>query len=214
MIQVIPALLEESLAVFTARAEAAARFAPYLHVDISDGQFAPTKTITPEELASVRFARPFEVHLMVEDTMAFVQRLLAAKPHRVIAHLADPATIDDYVALLAKNGIEASLAFGPNAGVERMTAFLPFIGKFKHVQFLAVEPGFQGGALQESVLERAKNFHMRNPDMPMEIDGGINATTIAAVKVAQPTMVAVGSALWSATDPALQYADFMRQLNP
>ena len=63
--------------------------ADYVHVDVMDGHFVPNLSMGSVVVKGLRpiTKLPFEVHLMVEDPMRFVDGFVAAGADTIIFHL-------------------------------------------------------------------------------------------------------------------------------
>ena len=66
---------------------------------------------------------------------------------------------------------------------------------------MSVEAGFGGQAFNEVALEKLKQLSMASGSDPLlEVDGGINATTIGCCAESGAQLLVVGSAIFSAED--------------
>ena len=190
--------------------EAAAVGAPgdgadWLHVDVMDAHFVPNLTLGLPVVQSLRGATeiPLDCHLMIDDPDRWAIGYAEAGAHNVTVH-AEAAT--DPVALardLRAAGSLAGLSIKPNTPLE------PWVEVLRHYDTLlvmSVEPGFGGQSFIPEVLDKVRTArrlvdtgHLR---LLVEIDGGINADTIAEAAEAGVDCFVAGSAVYGAEDPA------------
>ena len=83
-----------------------------------------------------------------------------------------------------------------------------FIDKVDFVQFLAVQPGVQGGDFIDSVLDKIKDFKKLYPDVEVQIDGGINNDSISKLLNLGVDNVVIGSAIFAGEDPVKNLIEF------
>jgi ribulose-phosphate 3-epimerase len=66
-IRVIPAILCNDVELFNKMAQQAISYTDYVQIDIMDGQFVPSKSITWEQIKGLPAGLKWEVHLMVKN---------------------------------------------------------------------------------------------------------------------------------------------------
>lgn len=170
-----------------------------LQADIADGIFVPSILGNIEIIAS----HPeviFQIHLMVEKPEDYLSQLInLPNIESIIFHIecaSQPMVIIDTIHQGAK---KAGIALNPETGIEVME---PLVGYVDFVQFMAVHPGGYGAEFQSSVLDKVKRFHVLHPEVPIEIDGGMNPNTVPLAVKAGATMIESGSYIANSDDPA------------
>ena len=181
-----------------------------IHVDVMDGHFVPPISIGDlivralRELVHER-GGVLDVHLMVERPERRVEEFAAAGADTLIVHW--EATPDVHYALKAVRdaGLHSALAINPATSPE---AIAGLAGMFDHLLCMTVNPGWGGQPyIDTSTAKVTRLRELLGPDMPIEVDGGIDAATAAECAAAGATLFVAGSSIFEATDPAAAYAD-------
>lgn len=170
----------------------------YIHLDIMDGEFVPVKTWNAGQmkwlLENTRKLK--DVHLMVNDVIEYVDDFASLNPEYITFHAEAVDNVDNIIKYIKSKGIKVGLSIKPSTKVEEIFRYLPYIDL---VLVMSVEPG-KGG--QQFILtsidkiNKLKEYKIENGfDYQIEVDGGINNTTINLVRNAD--IVVVGSYITS-----------------
>ena len=183
--------------------------ADYIHLDVMDGNFVPNISFGPAVIKAIRPYTdvPFDVHLMVERPSRYFQDYLDAGADNITFHLEAEPYIAPALDQIRKAGCSASLSIKPGTEAE---AVFPYLDKLYMVLVMTVEPGFGGQAFLEHQLDTIRQvralIERYNPACRLEVDGGINAKTAAAVVAAGADTLVAGSAVYGAAEPAVAIA--------
>jgi ribulose-phosphate 3-epimerase len=197
-------LAEEVRAVEAAGARA-------LHLDVMDGNFVPNITYGMPIVEAVRRVTdlPLDVHMMVARPADFVDDFVGAGADIVTIHVEavdDPRPVLEQVRSL---GATASLALNPSTPLERIAPSLPYCDM---VLVMSVEPGFGAQEFDPVALDKLRTLKAQYGDrLLLEVDGGVNAETIADCTAAGAQMLVVGSAIFRRRDAT--YAQSLSELN-
>ncbi|MFO0821743.1 MAG: ribulose-phosphate 3-epimerase [Gemmataceae bacterium] len=182
--------------------EAEAAGADRIHVDVMDGHFVPNLSMGAVVCKGLRpiTKLPLEVHLMVEDPGRFLDGFVKAGADSLIVHLEvhpDPRAIIEQI----RRGLgkKVGLAFNPDMPVSRIA---PFIRDIDLALCMTVFPGFGGQAyIPEStqrIAELRAMVQKDNPSCEIEVDGGIDHTTIPLAAKAGANVFVAGTAVFGA----------------
>ena len=181
-----------------------------IHVDVMDGHFVPPISIGALIVEALReqvhgAGGVLDVHLMVERPERRVEDFAAAGADSIIVHWEATPHVHYALKAVREAGLHAGLALNPATPVEVAAGLA---GSLDHVLCMTVNPGWGGQPYIEGSGERvARLRELLGPDVPIEVDGGIDATTAAECAAAGATLFVAGSSIYGSADPAGAYRD-------
>ncbi len=198
MVEIIPAILAKTSKEFEEMIKIVEPFVDRVHLDIGDGDFVSTKTISGfEELVKVETKVKFDVHLMIsrpEDQMYFWYK---TKADRFFIHAETDHGHSNLINQIHLNGREVGLVLNPETQVEKISEL---IQDMDFIQFMTVHPGAYGGEFVESVISKILEFHGQYPNVPIFVDGGVNPETALHLIAVGATTLVVGSYVVGSND--------------
>jgi ribulose-phosphate 3-epimerase len=179
-----------------------------IHVDVMDGHFVPPISIgvlivnALRELVHDR-GGVLDVHLMVERPERRVDEFAAAGADTLIVHW--EATPHAHYALKAVRdaGLHAGLALNPATPPEVVRGLA---GTFDHLLCMTVDPGWGGQPyIESSTAKVARLRELLGPAVPIQVDGGIDGSTVGPAAAAGATLFVAGSSVFGTPDPGAAY---------
>lgn len=191
MIKVIPAILTNSFDEFEKVIRLIEPHSSRVHLDIADGVFVPNETIKGYmELPLISTDLKFDVHLMVKSPLYLLSYWAdISQADRFIVHVESEDTINVLKELKFRNK-QIGLALNPDTSISSIE---PFLSLINFVQFMTINPGFQGRDFLDYVIEKIENFHKEYPEIIIAVDGGINPTTARNAVLAGACVLVSGS---------------------
>jgi ribulose-phosphate 3-epimerase len=184
-----------------------------LHLDVMDGHFVPNLTYgMPIVEALNRVTElPLDVHLMISHPDQFVPAFIDAGADIVTIHR---EALDDPRPLLKKIqqlGACAGIALNPGTPAADVE---PLLDVCDLVLVMSVNAGFGGQQFNRVALEKLAYLRSIAADhVVLEVDGGVNATTIVDCARAGAELFVVGSAIFRQPDygPAVDHLRSMAE---
>ena len=160
----------------------------YLHLDIMDGIFVNNKN----EVLDVPHIKPLDIHLMVSDVYKYIDKYKTLNPLYITFHYETGTDILSVINYIKKFNIKVGLSIKPSTKVEEIIPYLPYLDL---VLVMSVEPGKGGQSFIMDSINKIKKLKELKGDYVIEVDGGINDSTIKYVSDAD--IVVVGSYITS-----------------
>ena len=199
-IKLAPSILAADFANLAAEIAAATRGgADQIHVDVMDGHFVPNITIGVPVVKSLRQATklPLDVHLMITDPDRYIEPFIAAGANMVSVHVEVLPHLHRTVAQIKKLGAKAGVVLNPStpvSSIEEIAADVDF------VLVMSVNPGFGGQVFIPGSLKKIRNIRAlldrAGNQAPIEVDGGVDMTTVESVVEAGADWLVAGNAVF------------------
>ena len=191
MVKIIPSILATTEEEFVRLLKMIEPHTDRIHLDIGDGDFVPTKTISGyEQLIKIETKVKFDVHLMVskpEDQMYFWYK---TKADRFLIHTETDHGHLNLINQIHSNSRKVGLVLNPETQVEKIK---DLVDSIDFVQFMTVHPGNYGGEFVESVVGKILDFHGQYPNVPIMVDGAIHTETARMVVAVGASIMVVGT---------------------
>ena len=181
--------------------------ADYLHLDIMDGVFVPNISFGFPVLKYVakRSKKPLDAHLMIVEPQKFVNEVKNLGCEYMTVHQEACVHLDRVVNSIKEAGMKAGVALNPATPVDTLRHC---IGSIDMVLVMSVNPGFGGQKFIPYTIEKVRMLRERidkaGAGTIIEVDGGVNLETGAALAQAGADMLVAGSFVFSAQCPQAQ----------
>jgi len=188
--------------------------ADLVHVDVMDNHFVPNLTFGPQMVERIQAVSeiPLDVHLMIDDPLRWAPGYAALGAASVTFHAEAAEDPLEVARAIRAKGARVGLALKPGTGVE---PYLGMLGEFDQILVMTVEPGFGGQSFMPAMMAKLERVRAEvdrlGRDVWLQVDGGVDRTTILlAAEHGADTFVA-GSAVFRAPDVAVEI-DILREL--
>jgi ribulose-phosphate 3-epimerase len=201
-IRIVPAILTNDPAALEKMVRAAETFTDFVQIDVMDGEFVPSRSISYQDIAVVKPKFKWEVHLMVQHPENYIEGFKKAGAQKIVFHFEVETDREKTIKSIRKLGMQVGLAVNPKTTIKDFT---PLVKKVDGVLFLSVEPGFYGAKFIPEVLDKVVEFHKVCPKMTTGIDGGVKEENVGEIAHTGVNAICVGSAIFNRPDPAVAY---------
>ena len=209
MSEVVPAILVEDEMAYKNAVDRLHPFAKHVHIDISDGEFAPSFTVGVDKLWWPQ-EWVVDIHAMVARPIEQLEALIALKPRMIIFHVEAVADIVPALQQIKRAGIKAGIALQRPTVPATVEAA---IKEADHVMIFTGTLGKYGGTASLMQLEKVRLVKMINPNAEIGWDGGVNADNAYTLTQGGVDILNVGGAIAKAADPAQMYATLVSETN-
>jgi ribulose-phosphate 3-epimerase len=177
--------------------------ADWIHVDVMDGHFVPNITIGPMVVKAVRkvTSLPIDVHLMIENPDQFIQDFAKAGASLISVQVEICTHLHRTIHLIRECGCRPGAVLNPATPASALEWILEDLD---FVLIMSVNPGFGGQKFIQSALQKTRDMRrwIQSKNLPtlIEIDGGVNETTILEISEAGADVFVAGSAIFGSHD--------------
>lgn len=186
--------------------------AQVIHVDVMDGHFVPNISFGAAVMKSLlgKTKLPFDVHLMIENPDQFLEDFATENTEYITVHAEACTHLHRTIQHIKSLGIKVGVSLNPATPVSVLEAIFE---ELDLVLVMSVNPGFGGQKFIPSALDKIKALKelkaQRNPNLVIEVDGGITLENIKSVTDAGVELVVAGSSVFCAPDIEKRVKEFL-----
>ena len=174
--------------------------ADYIHLDVMDGMFVPQISFGMPVIKSIRksVSNVFDVHLMIEEPERYIDEFDAIGADIITVHAETCRHLDRVINQIKEKGVKACVAINPATSVSVLENVIQSLDM---VLIMSVNPGFGGQKFIPYCLEKISDVKklagLKNADIDIEVDGGINHKNVSEVIEAGANVIVAGSAVFN-----------------
>lgn len=174
--------------------------ANWIHCDIMDGHYVPNISFGPIMVEAARKSTklPLDVHLMIENPDNFLEDFKNAGADSISVHFEEVKHLNRTINKIKDLGAKAGVAINPSTPISFIKDIVEYIDI---LLIMTVNPGFGGQSFISNSERRIKEaVELRNlskTNFLIEVDGGINNSTILKALNAGSDVFVVGSGIFN-----------------
>lgn len=212
-----PGTQDREWAAIEKKIELVKPFVKTIHIDVIDGKFAPNTSFA-DPVAFERYTKAsvgngggliFEVHLMVEEPIQHLKKWADAGFRRFIGQIEKMSDQEEFV---AQGQLLGEVALGVDGPTSLDAVKVPYEDLDAMLFYTGDKAGFSGKSFMPDRLEKIKVLRAKMPDLPIEIDGGVNDETIQMAYAAGVTRFVTTKFLFDLNTPQEQFDLLMHKL--
>lgn len=179
----------------------------YLHLDVMDGNFVPNISFGPGIIKSLRenYDFIFDTHLMIASPEKYIEDFKNAGCDIVTIHYEATKHPLRVLQQIREMGMKAGVSLNPGTPVEVLDYLWD---ELDLILIMTVNPGFGGQSFIESQVKKIRKvrelINKNNPNIILEIDGGVKTTNIEKLLDLDIELFVSGSDVFSKDLDAMQ----------
>ena len=207
---ITPAILATNPDEYKAQIEAIFPFTERVHIDVTDGNFAPNLTL-PETQIWWPQEWKVDIHMMVARPSEHIDTIIQLNPNMVIFHA---EVEEDLVPIFERLKNETMIK--PGLALLRSTVpetVAPAIQAAEHILIFSGNLGEMGGHASMMQLEKIRLIKEINSNVEIGWDGGANLSNVFNLTQSGVDVVNVGSAIMNSQNPERSYKQMEAEIN-
>ncbi|MCE0484731.1 MAG: ribulose-phosphate 3-epimerase [Methylacidiphilales bacterium] len=180
--------------------------ADMLHVDIMDGHFVPNITFGPDIVKKIKSLTklPLDVHLMISHPRQYIPAFAKAGAANITFHVESEDEVSPALHDIILNDCTAGLSVKPGTP---LTALRDYLGRLDRILVMTVEPGFGGQKFMPDMMPKVEEAAAWRKQggfrYDIEVDGGLDNTTIRTAVKAGAEVIVAGTSVFGHHEPAV-----------
>ncbi len=187
--------------------------ADLFHIDVMDGHFVPNLSFGSFIIKQIKAIaqKPLDVHLMIGNPDQYIEEYAKAGADWLSVHYETCPNLHSTLNRIKKLGLMAGVVINPHNPVYLLREVL---SESDFVLLMSVNPGFGGQRFIENTYRRLNELSelkaQLNPNLLIEVDGGIDASNASILARAGANILVAGSAVFKSRNPAETIAEMKR----
>ncbi len=176
-------------------------FAKRVHIDLMDGEFAPSKSPGLDQVWLPKTLTA-DIHLMYKRPAEQIDQLINLKPSMVVIHFEADVDHLDFSAKLIQNNIKAGLAILSRTPVESIKDVMHC---FDHILIFSGKLGHHGGKADLKLLDKVRQIREHYPEVEISWDGGISDKNARQLVEGGIDVLNVGGFIQKSKEPLVSF---------
>ena len=206
---IAPAILAENAAQYKEQVDRITGFVERVHIDISDGEFAPTLTVGIQELWAPE-GWTIDIHAMVNNLEEYIPKLITLRPHMIIVHAEATGDVKTALMQIRQADIMAGLALLKPTVPRTVEEFIKLAD---HVMIFSGELDRFGGTASLMQLEKIRLIKAINPNVEIGWDGGVLVDNAYSLVQGGVNVLNAGGVIQKSSDPHAIFSKLQQEIN-
>lgn len=183
--------------------------ADFVHVDVMDNHFVPNLTFGQQMVARLQEVSklPLDLHLMISNVDKWAVEFAKLGVYSVTFHEEASSEPVELARKIRSIGCRAGIALKPATTANFVIENLQ---EFDQVLVMTVEPGFGGQKFMNEMMNKVSAIKHRaletESSVWLQVDGGIDETTIAVAAASGADTFVAGSSIFRSDNRAMEIA--------
>ncbi|MBV6646454.1 MAG: ribulose-phosphate 3-epimerase [Cyclobacteriaceae bacterium] len=179
--------------------------ADYIHIDIMDGVFVPNISFGFSVTSVIQqyATKPLDFHLMIADPNPYLKTCRESGAEVITVHSEGSSHLHRTIHAVKDLGAKAGVALNPHSPVSTLK---DIVQDLDLVLIMSVNPGFGGQHFIPNTYKKVKELRAMadsiQPELIIEVDGGVNLDNAKQLYEVGANMLVAGSAVFGTEDPA------------
>ncbi len=206
---ICPTILAETPDDYAEQVERLTPFAERVHIDLADGDFAPTQSVRVDEINWPKNWQT-DIHVMYRQPQSILAELVARKPNLIILHAEAEGDLPTMIAQIKQAGIKVGIALLKPTVADTVQQLIAAVD---HVLVFSGDLGHFGGTADMLQIEKVRKVRTLNPQVEVGWDGGANLANVYTLSLSGVKVINAGAAISQAEAPADAYQKLVEEAN-